>query len=180
MRLFIAIEFPEALKDELSLLTERLCALSESGNFTRRENFHLTLSFLGETERVSDIRSAIDRSGGDPFGLETARFGRFCRPGGDIWWLGLQPSAPLAILQKRLTAELRQEGFELEEREFNPHLTIGRKVVFSSGTDRTVLHWDIPPLLIPGDRISLMKSERIGGRLIYTSLYRKALSKKQI
>jgi len=175
MRLFVAIELPEAVKDELGLLGERLCARSESGSFTRRENFHLTLCFLGETERVSDIRSAIERSEGSPFVLETGRLGRFRRAGGDIWWLGLQKSQPLAALQKRLAAELRREGFALEEREYNPHLTLGRKVVFPPGADRTVLGWDIPPFRIPVDKISLMKSERIGGRLTYTPVFRKIL-----
>jgi 2'-5' RNA ligase len=173
MRLFVAIELPEAVKDELGLLGERLCARSESASLRGGRTFTSRFVFSGNGE-VSIIR-LHERSEGSPFVLETGRLGRFRRAGGDIWWLGLQKSQPLAALQKRLAAELRREGFALEEREYNPHLTLGRKVVFPPGADRTVLGWDIPPFRIPVDKISLMKSERIGGRLTYTPVLRKIL-----
>ena len=43
MRLFIAINFDDKIKDELCLLIDKLKNYSVSGNFTKRENLHLTL-----------------------------------------------------------------------------------------------------------------------------------------
>jgi len=47
MRLFIAINFNEKIKDRLCEMQGQLKAQTYAGNFSRRENLHLTLVFLG-------------------------------------------------------------------------------------------------------------------------------------
>ena len=71
MRLFIAINFDDKIKDELCLLTDELKNYSVSGNFTRRENLHLTLVFIGETpsNKITSIKSAIDNIQQQPFDI---------------------------------------------------------------------------------------------------------------
>ena len=56
MRLFTAINFDDNIKDALSAAISELKARGIRGTFTLRENLHLTLVFLGETPRVSDVR----------------------------------------------------------------------------------------------------------------------------
>ena len=46
MRLFLAIELSDAVKNQLCAAMDTLRANARSGNFTRRENLHLTLAFL--------------------------------------------------------------------------------------------------------------------------------------
>jgi 2'-5' RNA ligase len=48
MRLFFAITFPDRIKTALADISQRLQAQLPSGHWTRRENYHLTLVFLGE------------------------------------------------------------------------------------------------------------------------------------
>jgi 2'-5' RNA ligase len=173
MRLFIAIDFPDEVKDTLYSLSEKLRAQSRQGNFSRRENQHLTLSFLGETGKVDKIQRAMDRAAGGAFSLETGRLGRFRRDGGDVWWIGLKENPPLTALQKRLSSLLEQEGFPQEHREYRPHLTLGRQVLFPPGIDKSIMEWYVPSMQIPVNQLSLMKSERIGPKLVYTPSMRR-------
>ena len=172
MRLFIAVNFDPLLKDALYDTVQRLQAEAVSGNFTRRENFHLTLAFLGETPsgRVSAVRRAMEAVLFQPFDLHFQKFGWFHRPGGDLYWLGADRCPPLMDMQAKLCEALRREGFRLEDRPFQPHLTLGRQVRFSDGFDRTKFEKSLPDCSARVDRISLMKSERIQGALTYTEI----------
>lgn len=48
MRLFIAINFEEKVKDQLITIIEMMRPFASRGRFVDKENLHLTLEFLGE------------------------------------------------------------------------------------------------------------------------------------
>ncbi|MDR1042323.1 MAG: RNA 2',3'-cyclic phosphodiesterase, partial [Clostridiales Family XIII bacterium] len=52
MRLFIAINFSEEIKDALCETIADLRDASRRGRYTHRDNLHLTLAFIGESDRV--------------------------------------------------------------------------------------------------------------------------------
>ena len=171
MRLFIAVNFGKNVKDCVMAAERALKGAGSRGVFTSAENVHLTLAFLGECgeERMGDIRSAMEAAAGRSFILKMSEAGAFRRPGGDIWWLGTGECPELMSLAARLAKELRASGFALEERKFTPHLTVARQVKTPG---------NFTPDLLPRYRaeqpvesIELMKSDRIGGRLIYTPLF---------
>ncbi len=162
MRLFIAVRFTPEIKELLKAAAVRLKQQSVSGNFTDPENLHLTLAFIGESDRVSLLRDCLDRSVLPPFSIALEGFGHF----GTVWWIGIQKSRALELLAGKLRSALRESGFPMEERPFKPHITIARNVVASQK-----IRLSVPPASMPVTRISLMKSERIGGRLIYSELY---------
>lgn len=170
MRLFIAINFPEKTKDLLCRNMAVLRAMAKQGRYTHRDNLHLTLVFLGEVEanRLEDIRRVMDSVTVPSFELTIGHGGRFRRDGGDIYWQSVSGSSRLTELYGQLYDGLKAAGFKLESRSYKPHLTLGRQVVISGDpkleTD-TVL----------ADRISLMLSQRIEGKLKYTELYGKRL-----
>lgn len=72
MRLFIAIDFEDKIKDFLQQTVLELHTLGIAGNFTRQDNFHLTLNFIGETREISAIKEIMDRATVPPvsFGLK--------------------------------------------------------------------------------------------------------------
>lgn len=175
MRLFLAVRFDTAVFNALTDRTDRLEKAAKSGNFTRPENLHLTLVFLGETGRDAAVRRAMDSVQAAPFALRLGEFGRFSRPGGEICWVGVKPCPPLTALQRTLSEALRSAGFSLESRAFRPHITLGRAVVFPRDFDFAALH--AVPAGMTVDRFSLMKSERINGRLTYTALYERKLQR---
>lgn len=90
MRLFIAINFEEEVKNQLCEAIEQLRESSLQGNFTGRENLHLTLVFIGETQRADDIKHAMDAVRAEPFVLKIGGLGLFKRQGGDLYWMGVE------------------------------------------------------------------------------------------
>lgn len=169
MRLFIAINFDDATKRKILDLQRRLKELG-SGNFSREENLHLTLVFLGETppSRVGEIQQAMENVTASPMELTFDSVGRFRRDRGDIYWLGIAGNPELMRLQGQLSDNLRQAGFALENRRYSPHITLAREVRLAHGAGLTL---DTPFTTTAG-AISLMKSERIVGRLTYTEIHR--------
>lgn len=164
MRLFIAINFNNDFKnifiEDISLLKEYFL----SANFTRRENLHLTLAFIGEVNNVSPIKKAMDSVTFEPFEISLGDIGNFR----DIYLRRLQNCDALNKLQKNVTENLENCGVDFDRKSFKPHITLARRVELLS----------VPSLpernkKMTVDKISLMKSERINGRLVYTKIYSK-------
>lgn len=176
MRLFIAVSFPAPLREQLRQAAGRLQGQCLRGRFTLTDNFHLTLAFLGETERRAAAEAAMDRVSAPGFVLQIGAPGLFRQRDGDLWWLGIEPSPALLEVHRQLTEELSASGFVLERRPFRPHLTLGRQVVPAPGFDRAAFARSLPPMGTKVRRITLMQSEHIQGRLTYTPLHHRALS----
>ena len=166
MRLFIAIRFPGNIKDALSDTMADMRRQGISGNFSRAENLHLTLAFLGEVESPKIVCAAMDKVNAAPIRLELGRGGSFR----DLYWAGLKESPKLKDYVKRLRAQLRKDEIWFDSKAFNPHITIFRRAQNAEGIQ---LH--IRKEAFTADRISLMKSERIDGKLVYTEIYSKEL-----
>jgi 2'-5' RNA ligase len=164
MRLFIALNFNDETRLRLVTLQEELRSYSESGNFSLSENLHLTLAFLGDCDvrQTSVAKAAMDSVKFEPFTITVEQIGNFR---GDLWWAGIRLTPQLTKLQHELSQALKNNGFVLEKRRFSPHVTLGRKVI----TD--VKPWYIEPFIEVVDKIDLMKSERINGKLTYTAIH---------
>lgn len=171
MRLFIAINFGEEELDSFEAARERLRAQAGRANYSRRENLHLTLAFLGEQpgSRLPELEDAMlaASAGAEEFEIRFERAGRFRREDGDICWLGAARSRPLLELQSRLAGELKERGFALETRKFSPHLTLARRVFGRDDPELTLPE----PVTARVRGMSLMLSERKGGLLSYTELF---------
>jgi len=160
-RLFYAIEFPEDIRHKLFQAGREIAALAERGRWTRPENIHLTVQFLGECPddwlpNLTEIaRQAAAAS--QPFMITFAGAGTFGRAG-DILWIGIRPQPVLSELAAHLNDLLRLRALPYEERRFSPHITIGRQVRLDSSQ---LAAWSMPPLTCRIDAISLMESRRI-------------------
>jgi len=173
MRLFTAILFTEEVKDGLCRARDAVCGMCSDARPTRRENLHLTLSFIGETERLRDAKDALGALRFSGFTLETAGVGRFRGPGGETLWAGVAPSPELAALQKAQAGELEKRGFELEKRAYSPHVTLARGALPSPEFDKGAAEDALGAEKMEVVRVSLMKSERVDGKLVYTEIYSK-------
>lgn len=172
MRLFISIDFSDEIKNTLTDAIGQLKKQSSSANFTREENLHLTLAFIGETENCDAAVRAMQTIKMKPFDITVGGFGSF----GDLWWIGIKTASgdsDLSRLSDRIKKALRSEGFDIDHKKFKPHITIARRVKTNSQTDRIRLN--IPSASMTVSGFSLMKSERVNGRLTYTELYWKSL-----
>lgn len=166
MRLFIAIRFPGNIKDALSDTMADMRRQGVCGNFSRTENLHLTLAFLGEVESPEGILRAMDRINAAPIRLDLGEGGSF----GDLYWVGFKESPELKDYVKRLRVQLKKDGIWFDSKAFRPHITILRK---ARHTEKLQLH--TRKETFTASKVSLMKSERIEGKLTYTEIYSKEL-----
>ena len=136
VRAFIAIDLPADIKVEVGKLIENLKAASRFLNtqftWTSQENIHLTLAFLGDITPVQVRMAAVTLRGcvkcWKQFALKIGAPVLF--PEGNIPRIVAlklsKETEALSVVQRMLTNGLRRRGFDLELREFYPHLTLGR------------------------------------------------------
>src|SRR5437016_13878004 len=106
MRLFVALELPAAVRENLAALLKALRAVSPQTRWVRPENLHLTLKFMGEVPetKLAAIRSALDSVHSEqPTTVVFRVLGFFpseIRP--RVFWTGIDASTNL----KTLAAEI--------------------------------------------------------------------------
>lgn len=161
MRVFTAICIPDDIRDTLYRTAEGIKTIYPRANVTRKDNLHLTLVFIGETDRIDDIRKAVGSVRFEPFRLCIRGTGYF-RSG--IEWAGIARSSELMRIQKDLNSGLTDMGFSVEDRRYSPHLTLAREV------PEPVDGLYIPDMSFTAENIRIFKSERIGGKLTYTDI----------
>ena len=131
MRLFVAVNFPEALRHAVWAATEPARRAGEAVRWVRPEAMHLTLKFLGEVpeEREAELHAALERAAGGTRGFHLAVGGCGVFPNAErprVLWIGIAAEPALELLQHGVERELAPLGFPTEGRPFRPHLTLGR------------------------------------------------------
>ncbi|MDR1727701.1 MAG: RNA 2',3'-cyclic phosphodiesterase [Acidobacteriota bacterium] len=169
MRLFVAINFSNEVKDALCETIAELRAAALRGRYTARENLHLTLAFIGESNRPEDVLKAMEAVAAEA-PLETLDItlsdaGVFGGRGGDLHWVGVTHTPELESLAARLADALRAKGFAVARNRFTPHVTIGRQVVLAAGAGIRAR-----PAHMQAAGLSLMRSDRLCGRPVYTEI----------
>lgn len=125
-RLFIAIPLPASVRDQLAALDAPMRSIA----WTRPEQLHLTLRFLGdvETDWTEKMEAALSGVRVEPFLLPLAGMGAFPSRGtARVIWVGVGNGHPrLHQLRQRIDDALLGTGFPLDVRVFHPHVTLGR------------------------------------------------------
>ncbi|HXJ14302.1 MAG TPA: RNA 2',3'-cyclic phosphodiesterase [Candidatus Limnocylindrales bacterium] len=130
MRLFIAIEIPENIRNTFASLLKEFRAFAPHLKWVRAENLHVTLKFLGETDasNLDALQYALSAvQSPEPVCLEFRGLGFFPnqkRP--RVLWAGMEASPNLKSLAAYIDQAAHPLGFPLEERPFTPHLTLAR------------------------------------------------------
>jgi 2'-5' RNA ligase len=125
MRLFVAIDFPGIIKDQLVRLQTDI----PTARWSKPHQMHLTLFFIGETERVPAVKEALAEVESPSFRLTLTGTGRFPKDGRQpprVLWAGIQLHPALMALQKQVTTALTGIGFIAEDRPYSPHVTLAR------------------------------------------------------
>lgn len=178
MRTFIAIELNENLKEYIFQKQQIIRGYCEKGKFSTKENLHLTLKFIGQTNYndVEILKEAIDKSASQslPFNLKLGELGYFPKKNRKIIWIGISEGyKKLQQLFKVLEDNLATQGFERDNRGLNPHITLAREVVLNTEFGGIAEEAMILNKVIPVKKISLMESKRVKGELKYIPIYTK-------
>jgi 2'-5' RNA ligase len=144
-RIFIAVKVePEA--ELLSMIsTVKALLRVENIKWVDPANIHITLAFLGDTEEkkikilANMLKERITGFQGFSFVLAGAGvFKNYRDP--RVIWIGIKSHEMLSGLYDKIADGLNENGFGIEERQFRPHLTIGRiKSVKDTENLKTVL-----------------------------------------
>jgi RNA 2',3'-cyclic 3'-phosphodiesterase len=124
IRLFTAIEIPEAIRTRLSFLQAGV----PGARWTPVENLHLTLRFIGEVDEptASDIDQVLSGVREKAFELTLRGVGEFGGREPRAIWAGLAPNAALQHLVAKIESALQRMGLQAETRKYTPHVTLAR------------------------------------------------------
>lgn len=160
MRLFVAINLSEEMKDALCSAQDRMYDRGVRGNYIPVENMHLTLAFIGEYPDAEPILDALSTVPFSSFDITLDGIGCF----GDLWWAGIKESAALSSVVRRVRRTLAENEIPFDRKRFSPHVTLIRK---ASGRMPGI---QIRPVSMSVSAVSLMRSDRGRNGMIYTEL----------
>jgi 2'-5' RNA ligase len=184
VRAFIAAQIDDELREGLRLTIEELKKSDPYVRWIRPENLHVTLKFLGdvETDKIDAITSEMRNTAAaeQPFGLAVSGIGVIPNPRYPrvIYTNLMDDGQKLKNLSKRLDEAMARLGFQPEERDFLPHLTLGRVKSFKA---KSILIMKIREFhkrqigRLDVGSIHLIKSELKPAGAIYTEIAKAAL-----
>ena len=179
MRVFIALELPQKTKDNLERSSRQFETLANGGNFVPKDNFHVTLHFLGNVAEsdIIYIQSAMDSVANLPAPeLAVTQFALL--RASDIVCAKLRQSTDLVTLHDMLGEKLEASGFEVEHRAYRPHVTLIRKKSFTlpfSEVTKSVKVYNMP---FVATNVVLYESVFSDNGVSYKELYKVTLQSK--
>jgi 2'-5' RNA ligase len=125
IRLFVAIDLPENIKEQLN----SICFGLPGARWVPGDQLHLTLRFIGEVDGglFREIRAALEHIEAEEFPVRLKGLGYFPpRQEPRVLWVGMDKSEELLQLRKKVDRELNELGVPAEKRKFAPHITLAR------------------------------------------------------
>lgn len=172
-RLFVAIELPEAVKDQLV----KLRVVIPGAAWVKPSGYHLTLRFIGdgvEAAQLEALKLALAEVRGEAFTMSLNGVGRFPpnpkRPA-RVLWVGVRAPPALQALYRQVESAVTGVGFAPEARDFHPHITLARLKSFKpdSTADRFLeQHGQFSTPEIPVTAFVLFSSQLTPQGSIYT------------
>ena len=182
-RVFIAVDLPEEVKKALVAFFNKVSSIKEV-KWEKPEKLHLTLVFLGRVteKQISQLVSILSsiESNRQSFTLSIIpSLSGFPTPSNPrVLWLPIEGDIiPLQKVADELQKRLKDSNFNFDEREFHPHLTIGR---FRSGIKKwqkqkmlKTIGYELPkrPIAFPVEGLTLFESTLTPKGSVYTILY---------
>lgn len=189
LRAFIALDIPSRVQDDVyravSHLRKETAALIR---WVPAENMHLTLKFLGDISaaNVEYLTRMIYAEADSHLCFDIHLTGLGCFPSRKrprLIYIGIEAPAELEALHHGVESAARRLGYESEERDFTPHLTIGRVKQNVSGADQQKISRALQETKIDSvgiarvDSIQLYKSDLKPSGSVYTKIFSAPLKK---
>ena len=176
MRVFIALDIPQRTKDNLERSATQFKELSCGGSFVPKDNYHLTLHFLGEVapSDLTFIQSAMDGVK-DLTAPELSVTQFTVLRASDVVCAKVRQSKELTALHDELGARLEQHGFEVEHRAYRPHVTLIRNKRFTlpfSEVTKSVTVYNMP---FTACDLTLFESVTTPNGVTYREIYKVVL-----
>ncbi len=159
MRLFIALDVNKQARAALFSLQQTMQKLGIEGSYVPAGNFHVTLRFLGETDRLGEIGLALGElvRGIRPFSLKLVEYETFGKGTAVVRAAG--DGGELKRLYESAQAALFDAGFPLEKRPLAPHITLARRTA-PHAAHMDALNAALVPAEFPVGHVTLYESVR--------------------
>ncbi|MGE5654747.1 MAG: RNA 2',3'-cyclic phosphodiesterase [Bacillota bacterium] len=183
MRVFIALEMPDAAAEVLRPCLAQLEREIGGVKWVAAHNLHLTLKFLGEVSQeqfdgLNSMLASIARRT-TPFVLTYGQAG-FFRSGGEpsVIWLGVAPHQELQLLATQVASGAERLIPTPDRKPFRPHITLGRVRQPYRGPSLEIVSERVGALALPAwpaQELCVIKSELTPQGPIYSILSRHRL-----
>lgn len=179
MRLFVALNLPQYAVSSLQRCVDSLQPYLVEGRVTDSQNYHITLSFLGEVDEnnLIYIQSAMDKVK-DMSAPQLSFAGLINMRSSDIACAKIKKNADLVALQSNLADALEQRGFSVEHRTYRPHVTLIRKYKFSLPFAEAIKYAELSNRPFDCPTITLFQTVFGSGGVTYRPLYTVNLAEK--
>ncbi len=128
MRLFVAIDLDESIRENISRFSNKLAGLSGI-KAVEKGNLHITLQFLGEVDksRVELIKEELSKVKFTPFKIKLAKVGGFPSIASPrvVWIDVVEGKEELTMLANEVSTKLKKLGFR-RDKDFVAHVTVAR------------------------------------------------------
>lgn len=176
MKVFIAVTLTSEVREQLGIISRKVEAHSEKGSFYPDEIYHITVKFIGKVNEpiAEELKSIIDIVAKmvKPFYVEIDKIGYFRRKGGIIVWAGTEKiPEELKVINEELENMCKVLGYPKEKRSYEPHITLGRRVVLDSTfeeLEETIGDFSAKGLVT---KILLLESTRVDDELKYIPIH---------
>ncbi|MBU1202128.1 MAG: RNA 2',3'-cyclic phosphodiesterase [Nanoarchaeota archaeon] len=136
MRLFIAVDISEELKEEILKLEKEIQHFQKM-SIVPKENLHITVKFLGEVDDQNKIINALRNVEFEAFNMTTDKTGFFPNDNFiNVAWVGFDESKAMLDLQRLIDNSL-SELFK-KENNYIPHVTFAR-IKWLSPSEKRIL-----------------------------------------
>jgi len=127
MRLFVALDIDSEIRRRIGEFRNQMRTLAPDVRWVGPETFHVTLQFLGESEKLDEIRGALQQVKGTAVPMAFRSAGFFPNPKSPrVFWIGIESNEHLQKLANSIGAALKPLGFERDAGPYKPHLTLAR------------------------------------------------------
>ncbi|MBK5500416.1 MULTISPECIES: RNA 2',3'-cyclic phosphodiesterase [unclassified Peribacillus] len=129
---FFALVLPDDIKTYLNDATEQIKSEFPFKKWLHQADYHITMAFLGNAPD-SMKKDALGRMESElanetMFDLELGDIGVFGKNESPrILWAGVKQQDRLFTIQRKIYESCVQAGFELDKKQFKPHITLARK-----------------------------------------------------
>ena len=130
MRLFIALDIDDAIRESLARFVDGVRNFAPDARWVKPESLHVTLKFIGEqpdamVPRFDESLATLKKTA---FDITFRGYGFFPTPkSARVFWIGIQSGAELTSLASAIDDVTATLDVPRETHAFSPHLTLARK-----------------------------------------------------
>ena len=195
MRLFVGLAITEEIRRSVAayaLLLEKAVP-DVQAKWVRPESLHVTLKFVGESQKVEEIQDQLKAVASPPIRMRFRNVGFFTPRKPVVFWLGVEAGPELEKLATSIDERLYRVGVPKEPhtyQQYQPHITLarvgsGRPQASPRDRNRATMKAlqdfvakQLPPDFgtMTADEFILFRSETLPGGSVYTPLKQFPLS----